>query len=108
MLGAAHRHNRSVVRQANEAGFTVNLSADDLGEADALAGLGVGPVVVTLPEAQRTNVQTPDGRLVVVCPAVVRDDVACADCGLCAVRDRKTIVGFPGHGARAALVGVGA
>jgi hypothetical protein len=98
------RDNRSVVRQANAGGFAVNLSADDLGEADQLAALGIGPVVVVLPESQRENVRTPEGRLVVVCPAIARDDVTCASCGLCAVRDRKVVVGFPAHGARKGAV----
>jgi len=100
--------NRETVREANAGGFAINLSADDLGEADQLAGLGIGPVVVVLPADVRENLTTPQGRKVVVCPAVVREDVTCASCGLCAVRDRKVVVGFPGHGARAALVGAAA
>lgn len=43
-------------------------------------------------------IATPKGRKVVVCPATHRDDVSCKTCGLCAVRDRKVIVGFPAHG----------
>ena len=87
------------VRHANQWGFTVNLSANDLRDADALADTGAGPIVVVLPSDQTTNTTTPAGRRVVVCPATQRDDVSCATCQLCS-RQRETIVGFPAHGAR--------
>lgn len=95
--------NREAVRQANRDGFTVNLSADNVGEADDLADLGIAPVTVVLPADQLTNTKTPRGRTVVVCPAVVRDDVTCASCRLCQQADRSTIVGFPAHGPRKAV-----
>jgi hypothetical protein len=41
--------NVRAVSEANAAGFTINLSADTLSEADELAALNVGPVVVVLP-----------------------------------------------------------
>jgi hypothetical protein len=93
-------HNRNVVAWANRNGFTVNLSANNVAHADRLADLGVGPVVAVLPIDGASGF-TPAGRRVVVCPATVRDDVTCASCGLCQVVDRKVIVGFPAHGARA-------
>jgi hypothetical protein len=40
--------NREAVQAANAGGFTVNLSANTLAEADTLAGLGIAPVVVVL------------------------------------------------------------
>lgn len=89
--------NVSAVAMANAAGFTVNFSADSASEADALCDLGVGPVVCVLPSTQTTNSKTPAGRTVVVCPATVRDDTRCADCGLCQVQ-RDTVIGFPAHG----------
>ena len=91
-------HNAGVIRAANQEGFTINLSADTLAEADRLADLGVGPVAALLPEGTRKPVRTPAGRLVTVCPATVRDDVTCASCGICAVPHRKAIIGFPAHG----------
>jgi hypothetical protein len=93
--------NREAVQAANAAGFTVNLSANTLAEADTLAGLGIAPVVVVLdaPEGERVDTVTPDGRKVATCPATYRDDVTCASCQLCQRRDRKVIVGFPAHGA---------
>ena len=87
------------IRHANEWGFTVNLSADSLAEADQLADHQAGPVVVVLPATQTTNTTTPAGRRVVICPATQRDDVSCASCQLCQ-RQRDTIVGFPAHGTR--------
>lgn len=79
-------------------GFTINLSGNNLGHADTLADLNIGPVVVVLPSAVKTNTVTPKGRKVVVCPATQRDDVSCATCGLCQKARRSVIVGFPAHG----------
>lgn len=95
MTPAAARSTRA----ANKAGFTVNLSADTLAQADRLAGLRVAPVVVVLPEGQIENTWTPEGRKVVVCPAPTHG-VTCERCKLCAWADRKVIIGFPAHGAR--------
>jgi hypothetical protein len=93
--------NRAAIKQANARGFTVNLSGNNLPHADTLADSGLAPVVVVLPsdvEGNRKDLETPAGRKVVVCPATYREDVNCQSCGLCAVRDRKVIVGFPAHG----------
>jgi hypothetical protein len=49
------------IRHANEWGFTVNLSADDAGEADALAKLNAGPVVCIVPIDTPTRSTTPRG-----------------------------------------------
>jgi hypothetical protein len=87
------------IRHANQWGFTINLSANDLRDADALADTGAGPVVVVLPSNATDNTRTPAGRRVVVCPATQRDDVSCDTCQLCA-RQRDAIVGFPAHGTR--------
>lgn len=87
------------IRHANQWGFTVNLSADSLQEADHLADQAAGPVVVVLPADQTTNTTTPAGRRVVICPATQREDTSCATCQLCQ-RQRETIVGFPAHGTR--------
>jgi len=96
-----HRDTESIqwIRHANHWGFTVNLSANDLADADTLSELNAGPVVVVLPSTQSTNTVTPAGRPVIVCPATQRDNVSCATCQLCQ-RQRKTIVGFPAHGSR--------
>ena len=102
-----HRDAASIqwIRHANQWGFTVNLSANDLHDADALADQDAGPVVVVLPSTQTVNTTTPKGRPVVVCPATQRDDVSCATCQLCQ-RQRAAIVGFPAHGTRKRVIDI--
>jgi hypothetical protein len=94
--------NAAAVRYANRKGFRVNLSADTLAEADELAEVDCGPVVVVLPSDSPHTVHTPAGRKVVVCPAQ-RGNVTYADCGLCAA-SRSVIVGFLAHGRSAKRV----
>ena len=93
-------HNLAAIAKANKSGFVVNLSADSLAIADTLADTGQ-PVVTILPAdyADKREAITPAGRKVAVCPAVTGQARNCAECGLCAKRDRKVIVGFPAHGA---------
>lgn len=106
------------IRAANNAGFTINLSGNNLSHADELAALKIGPVVSVLPvETQRRHdkagnwleslqeyrarvgkIETPENRPVTICPATYQDDMNCARCGLCAVANRRAIVGFPAHG----------
>lgn len=90
--------NKQAIQQANAKGFTVNLSADTLSEADEMHALGIGPVVVLLPITQSANTVTPKGVKVVVCPATQREDVSCSTCKLCQRVARTCIVGFPAHG----------
>ena len=89
---------RAAVRSANKNGFTINLSADNLAEADRKADMNVGPVVVVLPSEQLTNTTTPKGRKVVICPFATKG-IQCVRCQLCSKADRTCIVGFPAHGA---------
>jgi len=105
----AYSHKRSpaalrAIQRANRDGLTINLSGNNLADADALAATGAGPVVVVLPKDAEKVTRTPAGRTVVTCPASYRDGVACMTCGggtpLCARRDRTYIVGFPAHGVR--------
>lgn len=94
--------NATAIANANARGFTINLSADNLSEADTLSDTGIGPVVVVLPdtvEGNRKDIATPKGRRVAVCPATYLDEVSCASCQLCQRQDRKVIIGFPAHGA---------
>ena len=102
-----HRDAESInwIRLANNWGFTVNLSANDLLDADMLADHKAGPVVVVLPSTTTANTVTPAGRKVVICPATQRDDVTCASCQLCQ-RQRDVIVGFPAHGIRRRVIDI--
>ena len=90
--------NAKYIKGCNDFGFTVNLSANTLDHADSLAALNIAPVAVVLPITQTSNTTTPQGRKVVVCPATQKDNVTCDSCRLCAVSDRKVIIGFPAHG----------
>lgn len=99
------RHNAEAIEWANKSGFTVNVSANNLAHADALAGLGIAPVVVVLPTDTGKAFRTEGGHHVSICPAQTRDDMTCARCGICAMnRDtpRKSIIGFTSHGSGAA------
>ena len=122
--------NAVAVAAANAGGFTVNLSGNNVADADRLADMGVGPVVTVLPQEYGRKEKngdwaetlddyrvrlaslpkkTPSGRAVSVCPATFLD-TSCADCGLCARGNRKSVVGFPAHGsakAKAELVARG-
>jgi len=89
--------NAEAIRRANEGGFTINLSAETLAEADEYVQLGVGPVAVILPIDQTTNFKTPAGNHVTVCPASV-SNTTCALCAICSVANRRAIIGFPAHG----------
>jgi hypothetical protein len=89
------------VQCANDWGFTVNLSADDAGEADALAAVSNAPLTCIVPMDTPEKSYTPEGQTIIVCPAQTRDDITCATCGLCARADRRVIIGFRAHGSRA-------
>jgi hypothetical protein len=102
--------NRAAIAEANEyaakntQGLTVNLSADSLEHADALAELNIGPVAVVLPYGTLESLTTPGGRKVQQCPAQSRSCVTCKKCGLCADAKRKVIVGLEAHGVQTPFV----
>jgi len=93
----AFKFERWAVRGANAAGLTINLSADSLEQADARAELGVGPVAVVLPTGASSDIRTPAGRRVVICPAETRG-LTCSECQLCSRAERTGVVGFVAHG----------
>jgi len=94
-----NKSNAQAVKCANKLGFTVNLSADTVAQADEYAAMGIAPVVLTVPEDTRANFTTPAGNKVVICPAETKG-VTCADCKLCAWSGRKAIIAFPAHGSK--------
>jgi hypothetical protein len=123
--GPVATENRRLIAMAVEAGFTVNLSADNPAHADELAALGIAPVVTVLTHvyaryATRHRFKrhkdlwgetigewrdrtaslprhTPAGRRIAICPATY-SDATCKSCGACA-RSRDVVIGFPAHGA---------
>ncbi|PWB82029.1 MAG: hypothetical protein C3F08_00695 [Candidatus Methylomirabilota bacterium] len=92
------KRNAAVVAHANEHGFTVNLSANNLTHADELADLDVGPVVTLVPEGSPSRTVTPAGRKVILCPAQDSVAISCASCGICARHHRGFVVAFKPHG----------
>lgn len=116
VLVYTHRRDFEAYHIATASGFHVNLSADDVHDADRLAETGLS-VTVTLPsdKARRPSEPlsiyrkrlggtlksfTPKGRMVIPCPASYTD-ITCLDCQLCAQpRKGGVIVGFPAHGSR--------
>lgn len=89
--------NLEAIREANAAGFVINLSADNLKEADKKAATGL-PVTVILPRDSVPVTFTPAGRKVITCPAQTKPGTTCASCMLCQRGDRSVIIGFRAHG----------
>lgn len=99
-----NRENRKAVLHANAGGFTINLSANNLDNADELKALGIAPVVVTLPKDAPNVLYTKAQNKVIVCPAQQKDNVTCATCRLCQNVSRSVIIGFKAHGMGAKYV----
>lgn len=95
--------NRQAIAEANQNGFTINLSGNSLVHADEIADLRIAPVTVILPAGTQQNTKTPKGRTVVICPTITHG-VTCAKCGLCARASRSTIIGFPASGGKKDLI----
>lgn len=93
-----HARNARAIADANQGGFTVNLSANSLAHADELKSYSLGPVVSIVSEGSPETGYTPAGNKYVVCPAQTREGVTCATCRLCSRADRSVIVGFLPHG----------
>lgn len=93
------RHFKEI-RRATREGFTVNVSTDTLEAADEAMARHL-PVTTVLPhDAPPKGNKTPAGHPIVVCPAELSEKVTCQRCKLCAVPDRKSVIGFRAHGDR--------
>ena len=92
-------NNSIAIKSANDSGFTINLSADNLSKADEFVSLGIAPVVVVVPSDKTKSFKTDKGNSVTICPNVTSNGkIQCITCKLCAKANRKAIVGFPAHG----------
>lgn len=93
--------NLELIREANKNGFTINLSANSMAQADELLAKKAGPVVCVLPDTvnpeQTRSLLTPNGNKVVVCPSQYMANVTCQTCKLC-TKQRNVVVGFIAHG----------
>tara|TARA_R110000772_G_scaffold96911_1_gene195916 strand:- start:134 stop:676 length:543 start_codon:yes stop_codon:yes gene_type:complete len=92
-----NKHNSKWIKFANNAGFTINLSAENLSEADSYSDLNIGPVVTIIDTGLPVKMKTPKGRDVITCPATYKDNVSCFNCQLCQKQSRA-IIAFPVHG----------
>lgn len=102
-------HNQIAVKEANDNGFTVNLSANNLSEVDDLLKLNIAPVAVVMsPNSSKVTI-TSGGNKIVICPAQTSKKTTCLDCMLCAKPDRSFAIGFLPHGtgAKKATVATG-
>ena len=89
--------NAGIIASSNHNGFTVNLSSNNVTEADTMAEMDIAPVVTILPTDSAKVTFTPKGRKVVRCPAETSEKVTCQSCRLCQKTDRP-IIGFTPHG----------
>jgi len=95
------KSNREMIKFANDNGFTMNLSANNLAHADRLAALDIGPVFVVLPhdtDPAMKRTRTPGGLPVVMCPADKDRGITCKKCRLCLKADRRVVAGAIAHG----------
>lgn len=95
-------HNLTVIRGAIDFGFIINVSCESTHVA-ALNHLRGLPTVCAVPRDAPTCFRE-EGVTFVQCPATLRDDINCQNCGgrrgipLCARADRSCVVTFPAHG----------
>ena len=94
----ANLNNRLAIKQANDDGFIINLSANNITEVDTLLNLKIAPVAVIMPLNSKKITYTAQGNKVVICPAQTNEKTTCLDCMLCAKNDRKFTIGFLPHG----------
>jgi hypothetical protein len=83
---------------ATAEGFAINLSANNLMHADALADTGLPTVVLITKKGPKVQ-RTPNGRRVVACP-----EVPCDRCELCTRPQRDYIIGFRPKGHKRPLI----
>jgi hypothetical protein len=92
-------HNLNVIKNANNNGFTVNVSTESVESADKVMTEHNLPAVAVVNSGKVDRFyRTESGRKVVTCPATIHDNVTCATCQLCAKADRDFIIAFPAHG----------
>ena len=85
------KENFNKIKYANKNGFTINLSTNNLNEADTLTkyNLPIASIVGKIPVNK-----TPNGHKVKMCPNQKNKSVTCDLCRWCSKSNRKFIVGF--------------
>ncbi len=93
-----HLANQNAIKHANDNGFTINLSANNISEVDALLDLNIAPVAVIMNQSAPKVSYTEQGNKIVICPAQTNKKTTCMDCMLCQKHDRDFSIGFYPHG----------
>jgi hypothetical protein len=96
--------NLAAIKSANAAGFTINISAESLEDADNAYNLGLPSTVVLSSNPGTSTFKSPAGNTIAICPAQLKDDISCKTCQLCQKSSRKAIVGFIAHGSSKAKI----
>lgn len=94
--------NRISVFNANKLGLTINVSAHSQQHAAQHHKSGI-PAVCIVPKGETRTHWEYDGVKFLVCPAQTSDKT-CAECKLCAIKDRACIIAFKAHGTQAKKV----
>ena len=86
-----NKDNFNKIKYANDNGFTVNLSANNLEHADELKKYNLPIATIVGNEPVKA---TPQGHKVKMCPNQKNKSIKCELCQWCSRTDRKFIVGF--------------
>jgi hypothetical protein len=90
-------HNIAAIRESNERGFTINISADSAQHAAQVFSDHGLPTVCVLPVGA-PNVQRVGNVRIIACPHEKSPTkVKCSNCQLCAIPDRDYVIGFRAH-----------
>lgn len=92
-----NQENIQTLQYANQNGFTVNVSANNLTELDHAINHGL-PAVVIVDDSTPNKFKTNNGNNVIVCPNQLKNSIQCIDCGLCAKSNRNFSIAFKAHG----------
>lgn len=95
---AESKTNQEAIKFANENGFTVNISCNNLDEVDEAKKINIGPTVVVVSKDCPNTVFTKAGNKVIVCPAQTKENMNCSICRLCSNAKRSVTIGFRSHG----------
>jgi len=90
-------HNRKVIKQVNDLGFTLNVSTEKHWQMDLAISYGLDATIVLPSTHNKKVVKSAGGNRIVTCPATYNNDVQCANCGLCQKKNRGYAIGFPAH-----------
>lgn len=95
-------NNADILAYANNNGFTVNISSDNVDRAVELREqYPYLPLVTIIPSNSNFKKFSYKGNKFVVCPNTLNPDkIKCFNCGLCQKANRDCIVAFPAHGVK--------